>query len=168
MQGYSLEAPLWAVLILVAAAALLGLTVVLLLRKRYRRQTDSRVSRAVPAAMTPYLESPDGSLFFPLRLLSGQDIVVGRGTEGVDISIPDSAPQSTSVSLRHARIYFEDRCGHAVIEDLGSTNGVFVNGQRAPRKNLLKDRWTVTLGTLELVYRDGKSDTGPVGAGNGS
>jgi len=147
--------------VLVAAAAL---CLIALAWFRYRRQQHAdRVARSAPASITPYLESPDGSLFFPLRLPQGEALVVGRGTQDVDIIIPTAAPRSESVSLRHARIYFEDRCGHAVIEDLGSTNGIFVNGRRTPRKNLLKDRWTVSLGEFELIYRDGESDTGPVG-----
>ena len=150
------------ILLLLLALAMLSAAGLLVLRYR-RTRAAAAPAKAVPSAPSPYLESPDGSLYFPLHLSPGAEVVVGRGTEGVDISIPVSASQASSVSLRHARIYFEARCGHAVIEDLGSTNGILVNGRRAPRKNLLRDRWTVTLGGLELVYRDGRSDTGPLG-----
>ena len=66
------------------------------------------------------------------------------------------------MSSPHARIYYDSAYGHVIIEDLNSTNGVFINGRQAPRKNLLKDSWTVTLGSVTLNYHDGESDTGPL------
>ncbi len=154
--------------ILLGLAAIAFLCIVVLLVVRLARGGRRRAEKAAPPVGTvaPSLESPDGAMFFPLNLEAGRQLLIGRGpdTEGLDIQIPATAAQAGTVSLRHARIYYDERCGHAVIEDLGSTNGVFVNGRRAPRKNLLKDRWTVGLGNLTLIYRDGKSDTGPVGS----
>jgi hypothetical protein len=53
----------------------------------------------------------------------GAEITIGRGSE-CSISIPDDH----FVSQLHARVYRQD--GAAVVDDLGSTNGTFLNGQR--------------------------------------
>ncbi len=55
-------------------------------------------------------------------LLPERDLTVGRAAEA-DISIP-----SGSVSKSHARVTFEQ--GQMVVEDLGSTNGTYLNGAR--------------------------------------
>jgi len=87
---------------------------------------------------------------------------VGRGKHGADLLIDESTPYADTVSARHARIYYDTICGHVIIEDLDSTNGVFINGRQAPRKNLLKDGWIVGIGKVNLIYHDGESDTGPL------
>lgn len=53
----------------------------------------------------------------------GAEITVGRGAE-CSISIPDDH----FVSQLHARVYRHD--GSVVVDDLGSTNGTFLNGNR--------------------------------------
>ena len=107
----------------------------------------------------PYLESPDGRTQMPLRLLTGAGSVIGRGPSA-DLTVDSALPHAETVADRHARICQDEATGYVMIEDLDSANGVFINGRRAPRKNLLKDRWTIGLGSLTLVYRDGNSDTG--------
>ncbi len=60
--------------------------------------------------------------------LTGADVVFGR-VRGVDVFVPDPG-----VSRRHVRVYFEsDRYW---VEDLGSANGTFVQGERVTRKRL--------------------------------
>ena len=56
------------------------------------------------------------------------DLLVGRSAE-CDVRLADD-----SVSRRHARLVFRD--GTWVIQDLGSTNGTIVNGQRVGRCRL--------------------------------
>jgi pSer/pThr/pTyr-binding forkhead associated (FHA) protein len=61
------------------------------------------------------------------------DLVVGRGP-GCAVALSDD-----SVSRRHARLVFRD--GAWIIQDLGSTNGTIVNGERVGRCRLeLGDR----------------------------
>jgi hypothetical protein len=57
------------------------------------------------------------------------------------------------LSRRHAYIYHKD--GHAFVEDLGSSNGTFVDGQRLMRAVALKDGAVLTFGGKPFVYRVG-------------
>ena len=67
-------------------------------------------------------------------------------------------PDDASVSGNHASIivaasaYLEDAM-EATVEDLGSTNGTFVNGRPVSRQ-LLKHGDVVTMGTLSLKFVD--------------
>ncbi len=116
----------------------------------------------LPTACIPYLKSPDDAIYFRLDKLGQDGLVIGRSKNEADLVIDGAIPYADTVSERHARIYYDPTCGYTVIEDLESTHGIFINGRRAPRKNLLKDGWTIGLGTVALVYRDGESDTGPL------
>jgi pSer/pThr/pTyr-binding forkhead associated (FHA) protein len=89
-------------------------------------------------------------------------MVIGRGKHSIDLKIDESVLYADTVSSRHARIYYDAVCGHVIIEDLDSTNGIFINGRQAPRKNLLKDGWVVGIGSVKLTFHDGESDTGPL------
>lgn len=54
-----------------------------------------------------------------------EDLLIGRGP-GCDVALPDG-----TVSRRHARLVFRD--GGWIVQDLGSRNGVTVNGVRVGR-----------------------------------
>jgi FHA domain len=71
---------------------------------------------------------------------------LGRAA-GSDVHIDDSY-----ASAAHARIY--RRGGEVVIEDLGSTNGTFVNGRQITRPRPLEVNDTVRIGDTELRYRE--------------
>ncbi len=61
-----------------------------------------------------------------------------------------------SVSVEHAIILI-DEDGHALIKDLHSTNGTFVNGERIEEPRVLKEGDRITFGhytSRELIYRD--------------
>jgi diguanylate cyclase (GGDEF)-like protein len=72
------------------------------------------------------LAGPDGGASFSMKQL---ELVVGRSAQA-DIPLDEA-----SVSRRHAKITREGE-GHYMIEDLGSTNGTFVDGRRVRRAPL--------------------------------
>ena len=83
--------------------------------------------------------------------LEKAEMVIGRDL-GNDIVISDS-----EVSRRHSRIFMQGN--NYVIEDLGSTNGTFVNGQRLTGSYVLRPGEIITFGeTLSLVF-EGTVDT---------
>ena len=58
---------------------------------------------------------------------------------------------SASVSRRHAQIRI--RGGQVVVEDLGSKNGTFLNGQRVTRAVGVSDRDQLCVGSVTLKFR---------------
>jgi pSer/pThr/pTyr-binding forkhead associated (FHA) protein len=101
---------------------------------------------AMPAAASLIaLTGPDAGRVIAL---TDRPLVVGRG-EGVDVRLRDRA-----ISRRHARITcVED--GHSV-EDLGTANGVYVNGARLGSRYLLEDGALIELGQTLLRYCAGQ------------
>jgi DNA-binding winged helix-turn-helix (wHTH) protein len=73
------------------------------------------------------------------------DHVLGRDPE-LEVCL-----DSSSVSRRHARIRVAD--GEAILEDLGSKNGTFVNGHRAAAAVRLSDRDEIGVGSFRLKFR---------------
>jgi hypothetical protein len=85
--------------------------------------------------------------------LEGDQLIIGRDVTS-NIAIADA-----EVSRKHARLTFQG--GKYVIEDLGSTNGTFVNGQRLSGPVVLKPGDLVALGEqIVLVYEGLASDAG--------
>jgi hypothetical protein len=72
-------------------------------------------------------------------------LVIGRASE-CNLVLDDAL-----VSRRHARIFVEG--GKAQIEDLGSANGVRVNGERVTGQIPLQPGDRVTLGKQEMILR---------------
>jgi hypothetical protein len=145
--------------VLALSALLLMLVILLIVRNRLQQK---RRGYTPPAATVPILKSPDGAIYFELKKLSRGGLVIGRDERNVDLKIPETVPHAETISKQHARIYRDPSSGLVIIEDLNSANGIFINGRRAPRKNLLKDGWNVALGQVMLTFQDGESDTGPL------
>ncbi|HXU65706.1 MAG TPA: DUF4388 domain-containing protein [Polyangia bacterium] len=83
---------------------------------------------------------------FPLR--PHREIIIGRSSDLDMVLVEDM------VSRKHAKITTDD---HVVtIQDLGSTNGTFVNGEKV-RKAELKDGDRILIGTsiIKMVYVEG-------------
>jgi pSer/pThr/pTyr-binding forkhead associated (FHA) protein len=85
--------------------------------------------------------------------LEGDQLTIGRDSTN-DIVINDA-----EISRRHARLTFQG--GKFVLEDLGSTNGTFVNGQRLAGPRVLKAGEVVSFGEqIVLVYEVTSVDAG--------
>jgi predicted component of type VI protein secretion system len=71
-----------------------------------------------------------------------EELVIGREDAGLVIDDPE-------ISRRHARVTPVD--GGVMVEDLGSTNGTFVNGERANEPVTLKESGVIHVGTTDLA-----------------
>ena len=91
---------------------------------------------------------------------SGDALTIGRGS-GNDIMI-----DNPTISSTHARILREK--DFIVLEDLGSTNGTFVNGEKI-KKAVINSRDDITVGKhqLKLSWEEGTGDF-DTGSGSGS
>jgi pSer/pThr/pTyr-binding forkhead associated (FHA) protein len=82
---------------------------------------------------------------FPLR--ADKEIVIGRSSELDMVLVEDM------VSRRHAKIAIA--AGKVTIQDLGSTNGTFVNGEKVKQARLKEgDRILIGTSILKLVQSD--------------
>jgi len=85
--------------------------------------------------------------------LEGDQLTIGRDSTN-EVTINDA-----EVSRRHARLTFQG--GKYVLEDLGSTNGTFVNGQRLAGPRVLKTGEVVSFGEqIVLVFEMSSNDPG--------
>lgn len=101
------------------------------------------IGRPVTVPAGPALEL-DGRML----PLDGDDLILGRSAERADLVIPDS-----SVSREHLRLL---TVGSTVtLLDLGSRNGVLVNGRRVDGSVTLRDGDVVTVGQTELLFFGG-------------
>ncbi len=77
------------------------------------------------------------------RLIVRDGIVIGRGVSG-DGRVSDDS----DLSRRHARVYRDG--GQLIVEDLGSANGTFVNGERALGRQVLAAGDLLRVGSTTL------------------
>ncbi len=70
--------------------------------------------------------------------------VIGRGSDA-DITVDD-----TGISRKHVQITWDG--SHAQVQDLGSTNGSQLNGERVS-KALLEPESVITIGRTRIVFR---------------
>ncbi|MGQ9627799.1 MAG: Stp1/IreP family PP2C-type Ser/Thr phosphatase, partial [Anaerolineae bacterium] len=106
----------------------------------------------VPPLKKPHLRSLDRrgeQIFYPLD----KDIVrIGRSSDN-DLIIDENYSGWETVSRRHAEIH---RTGKRfILVDLGSLNGVYVNGQRTGR-NLLREGFQVGIGKVNFIFTIGE------------
>jgi len=81
--------------------------------------------------------------------LDGEEILIGRHPDcGVQL-------ESNAVSRRHARVFVQD--GQYTIEDLGSGNGTFVNGQAIESATPLNSQDRIKLGPVLMRFEEGSA-----------
>src|SRR3954469_22754011 len=86
-----------------------------------------------------------------------QELVIGRSTPGLGSLGGDS-----EISRVHARI-FHDPSGRLTVEDLGSTNGTFVNGNRISGQQPLNPGDQVRVGQTTMSVEGGAAGATTVG-----
>jgi pSer/pThr/pTyr-binding forkhead associated (FHA) protein len=83
-----------------------------------------------------------------MSILLDDELLIGRHADGAGRLADDD-----EISRSHARISL-DRSGYCAIEDLGSTNGTFVNGLRIAGPQTLAVGDTIEVGGTTLVVRE--------------
>ena len=83
-----------------------------------------------------------------MSIVVDDELVIGRHAEGAGRLADDQ-----EISRTHARVMI-DGAGFLSIEDLGSTNGTFVNGLRVTTPQTLSEGDTIEMGTTTLVVRE--------------
>jgi pSer/pThr/pTyr-binding forkhead associated (FHA) protein len=106
-----------------------------------------------PVAATQLLWQLDPALV-PTLAFRGRPVVIGRNSDC------DQVFDLPMVSGRHARLVRSE--GQTWIEDLNSSNGTFVNGQKVDRAPLRRGD-LISLGTYLVVF-DGEPGAGPAPA----
>src|SRR5438034_7134564 len=86
-----------------------------------------------------------------------QELVIGRSTPGLGSLGGDS-----EISRVHARVY-HDAAGQLMVEDLGSTNGTFVNGARLAGAQALRPGDQVRVGQTTMSVEGGTEGATTVG-----
>lgn len=95
-----------------------------------------------PSANLVVRQGTQAGMSFPIL---GNQVIIGR-EEGVDIVLQD--PES---SRRHSFISWQS--GQFVIEDLGSTNGTFINGVQITSPQVLNLGDSIGIGQTILVFQ---------------
>ena len=108
------------------------------------------------------MSTPSGSKNYALKFISGKyqggefplkadkQIVIGRSSELDMVLVEDM------VSRKHAKIMIAS--GNITIEDLGSTNGTFVNGEKVKQARLKEgDRILIGTSILKLIQQGADS-----------
>jgi pSer/pThr/pTyr-binding forkhead associated (FHA) protein len=77
--------------------------------------------------------------------ITGSEVILGR-EEGIGIAVPDP-----EVSRQHARVVWQG--GDYYLEDLGSTNGTFLNGTPVTGAQILRAGDSIGIGQTLLVFQ---------------
>jgi pSer/pThr/pTyr-binding forkhead associated (FHA) protein len=83
------------------------------------------------------------------RITVRDELVIGR-----DAADPGRLSDDDQASRRHARVA-RDPSGQLTIEDLGSANGTFVNGERVRARQVLQMGDSIQIGSTTLQLTDG-------------
>jgi len=91
---------------------------------------------------SPYLSDVTGQE----HQLNNERIRIGRAVENEIVIV------SKKISREHACIHRDGR--RSLLEDLGSTNGTFLNGERVSGKINLRDGDQITVGDVTFTFHD--------------
>jgi VWFA-related protein len=142
----------WLKIVFTVVGILLGIVVLILLikfiiyviRERQRRAEEKPEEEEYTGPSLGKLTAKSGPVAGKIFHIAEHYVTVGK-LSGNHIVVQD-----TSISKKHASIKVDDT-GKYEIEDLGSVNGIFVNGRKT-MKAFLKDGDTIKLGNTELTF----------------
>lgn len=145
---------------IISGGALLLLIVIILVVKRGKGKVEQRVCGGCQRVMLPQWERclfcgwvPASQLEFICGPLAGQvlnlteDVTTIGSVAGNTIVLSDPAVSRKHVGIKRLPSGFE-------LADLGSTNGVYVNGHRMPKKQLVTGD-ILRVGNSEMVFKQG-------------
>jgi FHA domain len=112
--------------------------------QRGRAQRSSRAGRA-PRGAPQRLLVTGGSLVGTSIGLADQQITIGRATDATLVLSDDYA------SSRHARLFPQD--GQWIVEDLGSTNGTYLDRQKVTQPTPVPAGVPIRIGKTVLELR---------------
>ena len=153
--------PLWVLPVIIGGVVLCGIVLLILaLRKRGKRPSEApckSCGRVIPSAWDKcrFCGAATRQVKAELKVLSGP--LVGRTINlDRDVTTIGTAPENTvpltdtGVSRKHVGIRKSDEGFE--LADLGSTNGVYVNGEKVARRKLAVGD-VIRVGTTEMVFR---------------
>lgn len=108
------------------------------------KETARSAMPSQAATMLVIIDGPHAGATFPL---DQGNITLGRSTHNT-IVLDDEY-----VSGHHARVYQDSPSGQWVVEDLGSTNGTYINESRMPGRAVLRPRVPVRIGATTFELR---------------
>ena len=111
---------------------------------------DSPTDQAAPAALTLRISAAGHT---PRRVVVASELLLGRDVDG------EGRLEHPGVSRQHARIS-RDAVGRFVLDDIGSTNGTFLNGSLVCERLSLTVGDTIRLGAAEKIYVEADSQAG--------
>ena len=111
-------------------------------RERILDNTDERYIGGIPLARLEIREN--NQIISNFELPAGR-VIIGRD-KGNDLTIP-----SKLISRHHAQIVTDLQ--QSMLEDLNSTNGIYVGSKRVPHHQL-NDGDIITIGRHEILYRN--------------
>ena len=113
-----------------------------------RHHSPTAGARTAPCILV--VSTPDATVEGAVRPLDQPVLLVGRGTGDNHLRIAGDP----ALSRTHAAITFDKAMKQYVVEDQGSSNGTFVNGQRAGRAHLQPSD-VIRLGETVMLLMDG-------------
>jgi len=112
-------------------------------RPSHEREDDVR-AESVPSGRPVLVHERGGGVSAGASFTLNGGLTIGRSPQ-TDIPIEDRF-----ASGRHARIY--ERDGFSYIEDMGSTNGTYLNGKRLDSPELLRTEDRIRIGDTQFRY----------------
>jgi len=153
----------WVWFVVAGGVLLLVTLIILLIVARKKPETASRVCGGCQRVMLPDWDKclfcgwvpppPAGLIEFILGPMVGQvvrldgEVTTIGSVGGNTVVLADPAVSKKHVGIRRASSGYE-------LADLGSTNGVYVNGQRTAKK-ILAAGDIIRVGTSEMVFKVG-------------